>query len=295
MFLMNKKYRGGYFEGWYFKHQSEECTVAFIPARHIDEKGKRSASVQIVTDGMSACAQFPYEAFSVQKNGLRICIGDNRFSLQGIEVDLAAGKLHVQGDFTYRDITPPRYSIMGPFQFLPMQCMHSVLSMRHNVRGELRINGELKAFENGLGYIEGDCGSSFPERYLWTQCLTDFVRPASVMLSVADIPFAGFRFTGIIGYVYMGGKELRIATYLGASPVQIGRSSAVVRQGKWLLRVELIEEQSALLQAPVHGGMTRLIRESAACRVRYALHENGRTLFDFVSDKAGFECEYDGE
>lgn len=292
MFLLNKKYRGGYFEGWYFKHQMPGCTVAFIPARHVDEKGKRSASVQIVTDGMSACAQFPYEAFSMQKKGLRICVGNNRFSLQGIQVDMAAGNLHVQGEFSYRAIKPPRYSIMGPFRFFPMQCMHSVLSLRHCVSGELSINGELKHFDNALGYIEGDCGSSFPARYLWTQCLADGDRPASLMLSIADIPFAGFCFTGVIGYVYMGGKELRIATYLGASPIQIGKHGATVRQGKWLLRIELIEERPTLLRAPVQGGMTRLIRESAACRVRYTLHENGRTLFDFVSGSAGFECEY---
>ncbi len=295
MFLPNKKYRGGYFEGWYFKHQMPGCTVAFIPARHVDEKGKRSASVQIVTDGLSACAQFPYESFSVQNKGLHICVGSNRFSLQGVQVDLSTDNLHVQGDFAYRLIKPPRYSMMGPFQFFPMQCMHSVVSVRHSVTGALRINGELKAFDNALGYIEGDCGRSFPERYMWTQCLTDLDQPASLMLSIADIPFAGLCFTGVIGYVYMGGKELRIATYLGASPVQIGKNSATVRQGKWLLRIELIEERSALLRAPVQGGMTRLIRESAACRVRYTLHENGRTLFDFVSPSAGFECEYTGE
>ena len=39
-----------YFEGWYFKHQGSGRTVAFIPAFHIDEKGERSASLQVITD-----------------------------------------------------------------------------------------------------------------------------------------------------------------------------------------------------------------------------------------------------
>ncbi|MEL7602480.1 MAG: tocopherol cyclase family protein [Bacillota bacterium] len=285
--------RGGYFEGWYFKHQTEGRTVAFIPARHIDEQGRRSASVQIITDGCSACTEFPYESFQVnRRNGLFITVGPNHFSLLGADVELDAGGLTVRGELRYRAIKPPRYDIMGPFRFFPMQCRHSVLSIRHSVSGALVLNGETVSFENATGYIEGDSGRSFPARYIWTQCVTDGDKPASIMLSVADIPFAGLRFTGVIGFVYMEGKERRIATYLGAIPVETKRGAVAVRQGKWLLRAELLAENPTPLRAPVHGGMTRMIHESAACRARYTLFENGRTLFDFVSDRAGFESEY---
>jgi tocopherol cyclase len=285
--------RGGYFEGWYFKHQTEGRTVAFIPARHIDEHGRRSASVQIITDGCSACAEFPYESFQVnRRNGIVIAVGPNRFSLLGADVELDADGLTVRGELRYRAVKPPRYDIMGPFRFFPMQCRHSVLSIRHSVSGALVLNGETVSFDNATGYIEGDSGRSFPARYIWTQCVTDGDKPASIMLSVADIPFAGLRFTGVIGFVYLEGKERRIATYLGAIPVEAKRGAVAVRQGKWLLRAELLAENPAPLRAPVHGGMTRMIRESAACRVRYTLFENGRTLFDFVSGRAGFESEY---
>lgn len=40
------------------------------------------------------------------------------------------------------------------------------------------------------------------------------------MLSVADIPVMGLRFTGIIGVVLWRGKEYRLATYLGAKVVE---------------------------------------------------------------------------
>lgn len=51
------------------------------------------------------------------------------------------------------------------------------------------------------------------------------------MLSVADIPIAGIRFTGIIGVVLWQGKEYRIATYLGARVVKIENKMVRVKQG----------------------------------------------------------------
>lgn len=51
------------------------------------------------------------------------------------------------------------------------------------------------------------------------------------MLSVADIPIAGIRFTGIIGVVLWQGKDYRIATYLGARVVKIENKMVRVKQG----------------------------------------------------------------
>ena len=43
----NKK--KSYFEGWYLKQQNQEETLAFIPAWHVDGRGRPSASLQVVT------------------------------------------------------------------------------------------------------------------------------------------------------------------------------------------------------------------------------------------------------
>ena len=37
-----------FFEGWYFKEQCKELTIAFIPEVSYDEKGNLSGSLQIV-------------------------------------------------------------------------------------------------------------------------------------------------------------------------------------------------------------------------------------------------------
>lgn len=41
--------KGPYFEGWYLKHQGKDGALALIPAIHIDRRGRRSSSLQIIT------------------------------------------------------------------------------------------------------------------------------------------------------------------------------------------------------------------------------------------------------
>lgn len=180
---------------------------------------------------------------------------------------------------------------MGPFQFVPfMQCRHSVFSMKHQVNGQITINGQIYKFQNGIGYIEGDRGYSFPKQYIWTQCCFN---DGSLMLSVADIPLFGFHFTGIIGIILLGGKEYRIATYLGATVKHIGNNSVIVKQGKYTLTAKLIEKNSYPLYAPENGKMSRTIHESASCKAYYRFSDNGKVLCEFTSDMASFEYEFD--
>lgn len=81
-------------------------------------------------------------------------------------------------------------TLAWPFKYVPfMECRHSVWSMRHSVSGTVYINGQEYSFQNAWGYWEGDRGHSFPKEYLWTQCCFD---GGSLMLSVAEIPIAGF-------------------------------------------------------------------------------------------------------
>ena len=112
------------------------------------------------------------------------------------------------------------------------------------------------------------------------------------MLSVADIPFLKGQFTGIIGAVLLDGREYRIATYCGARVLSLGHNSVTIRQGNILLSAELLEKQEQHLRAPIKGDMTRAIRENVVCRARYQFEKDGDTVFDFISDEAGFEFEW---
>lgn len=276
-----------YFRGWYIKCQNGNQTVALIPAYHITNNVK-SCSLQIITDERSWNVEYPFGEFCMDKKG--VAIGPNLFTKQRCHLDIHTTELNMVGELTFGEFTPLAYDIMGPFKYVPfLECRHGVFSMGHRVDGKLSINGNEAAFDNGVCYIEGDRGRSFPKAYLWAQC--NFPE-GSVMLSVAAIPFCGFRFTGVIGAIRYNGKEYRLGTYLGARAVKIRDGEAVIRQGGKTLTVRRMEDRGHPLAAPLGGSMDRIIRESPQCRAYFHYQEKGRTIFRFSSDAASFEYEY---
>ena len=283
-----------YFEGWYFKQQGAQGTVALIPAMHTDDRGNHSASIQIITDDSACCVEVPWDAFRADRHRMRIIAAGSLFCADGIKLDIRTDELIAQGSVSFGPLSPIRYDIMGPFRYVPfMECIHSVFSMAHKVDGRLTINGKEYVFGNDLGYMEGDRGRSFPKRYAWTQYTWRKESFCSLMLSVADIPFLGMCFTGVIGIVLLGGREYRLATYLGAKAEHAGDGEIVIRQGKYTLFAKRLEGNSMMLHAPVLGSMTRLIREAPSCRVHYRFIKDGEILLDTTADHAGFEYEYD--
>lgn len=275
-----------YFKGWYFKCSGEKQTAAFIPSFHFS--GKKSSFLQIITDDKAFCLSFPKMIY--REKPLFVKIGNSVFSEEGIKLDIRTDNLTAQGALRFGELAPIRYDIMGPFKFVPfMQCRHSIYSMSHRIDGRITINGKLYVFHDSAGYIEGDCGTSFPKRYVWTQC---HFANGSLMLSVADIPIFGFGFTGIIGIVMLNGKEHRIATYLGARLKNIGKNSISVSQSGYELTAKLIRKNAHPLSAPVNGKMNRTIHESASCTAFYRFSYKGTIICEFTSDRASFEFEY---
>ncbi|MBQ8813752.1 MAG: hypothetical protein IJZ85_04565 [Lachnospiraceae bacterium] len=276
-----------FFYGWYLKCQSDAQTLAMIPAVHQTGQS-RTCSIQIITEEEAWTGALPCEAF--QRKGKQLSIGANQFGEDGIRLDLHTPELTAVGKLDFGQLTPLRYDIMGPFALVPlMECRHSVYSMRHSVSGTVCVNGEEFSFQNACGYWEGDRGRSFPKEYAWTQCFFD---GGSLMLSVADIPLAGIRFTGVIAAVLWRGKEYRLATYLGARAVQIRDGRIRIVQGDMELEVCLLEALARPLKAPVNGDMIRTIHESAVCWASYRFRKAGKTLFEIETERASFEYEY---
>ncbi len=274
------------FCGWYFKCQNETRTLAVIPAYHITN-GKKSCSIQVITDDNSWNITFPYSAYRRTKSGVEI--GGNYFGQDGIRLNLHE-PVKVTGSLSFGPFTPLQYDIMGPFKYIPfMECRHSVFSMQHLVNGSLAVDGIGYKFHNGVGYMEGDRGYSFPQEYIWTQCT---LPKGSLMLSVADIPFCRLHFTGVICAIHWQGREYRLATYLGARAVHIHDGEVVIRQGRRQLTVRRLEKKGHPLAAPAHGKMSRTIHETAACRAYYRLQDGGRTIFECEVGNAAFEYEY---
>ena len=277
----------GLFYGWYFKCQSDTQTLAVIPAVH-GTRGERTCSLQIITEEHSWTVSLPIETF--RRKGKWISMGKNRFGERGIRLAVRQPGLKIKGKLEFGALSPIRYNIMGPFSLVPfLECRHSIRSMKHTVRGTVYINGSEYAFDGAEGYWEGDRGRSFPKEYIWTQC--SFPEGA-LMLSVADIPMAGFHFRGVIGIVLLKGREYRLATYLGAKAATIRNGLVRVIQGSLELEAELLEGAGPPLKAPEKGDMIRTIHESIASRAKYCFRKNGCILLAFETDRASFEYEY---
>lgn len=282
---------GPYFEGWYFKHQNKRGqTLALIPAFHIDRAGRRGASVQVISNRGTWWLEYPDTQFQAAREQFQVQLGRSRFFRQGIVLHIEREGLSLHGALRYGPFTALQSDIMGPFRFFAgIQCSHGVISMGHALDGALELNGEPIDFSGGIGYIETDRGRSFPRAYLWTQCAWDNPARGSLMLAIATVPLPVGRFTGCICSVLYGGLEYRLATYRGARMEEWSPSGAVVRQGEYRLRAEVLHADGQALRAPVDGRMERTIHESLCARTRYSFWRGGKLLFQHTDPCASFE------
>lgn len=259
-----------FFKGYYYKHQNREHTLCIIVGRC----GKESF-LQIITEEFSV--EVPYTKGNV-------------FSKKGICLNICMPEISLKGKIRYYDLSPIQYDIMGPFCFLPMQCRHGVISMRHRLEGQVRLNGKCMDFTDGIGYMEMDSGRAFPSSYLWIQA-NDFVESCSVMAAVANIPFCGFHFRGCICVIQFRGREFRLATYLGVRILLCNSDRLLLKQGKYILDIRVKVQNAQKLSAPQKDGMTRRIMEAASCEAEISFYEKSRCLFHFYSKQASYEYE----
>ncbi len=259
-----------FFDGDYYKHTNGSDVLCFVVGRTNDEE-----FIQVITRDKSY--NIPY-------------IKGNSFSYEGIKLDIHTDELDLTGEIKYSPLSPIKYDIMGPFKFFPMECRHRVISMYHALSGNVTLNGTKMNFDDGIGYIEGDSGTSFPSYYTWLHA-NDFKEKCSVMVSVANIPFAGLHFKGCICVVQYGGKEYRLATYLGVKVVCCNEKEIILKQGKYRLNIKLGEICGHPLAAPDLGEMSRTIIETPACPAEYSFYIKDKQIFKMDSNMTSFECE----
>lgn len=265
------------FEGWYFKHQAGDTMLALIPGQ-----AESGAFLQVMSTG--GARQFSLPSLTV--SGGEIRAGDCRFSREGVLLDLPG----LQGEIRYGRFTPLKSDIMGPFRFFPMQCRHGVISMGHTIQGSVTLDGVPICLDGGQGYLEKDSGTSFPRAYLWMQC-NDFPEECAIMVSIAQVPFAGLSFPGCICAIVYRGAEYRLATYRGVRIRAAEARHIRLSQGKLLLELDIAPSHPGhALQAPVRGVMSGRIRESCNALVHARLWENGRRVFDLRSSHAAYEA-----
>ncbi len=300
-----KNQKNSYFEGWYYKCVDEDGQniVAFIPG--ISKGGSPEDShcfIQVI-DGSrnrSGYFTFPSDDFKYSEDRLELHIGANSFSTKGLTLSLKDRELAYEGSLSFLNPQPfPKTlwnpGIMGPFGFLSfMECYHGVVHVRHELAGKLKIDGEVQDFTNGLGYIEKDWGTSFPDSWIWIQC-NHFTQPnVSFMLSFAHIPFVGRSFNGLIAFLSVNRKIYRFSTYQGSRVTSLDYEDGVLTvlaEGRHhALSVTVTVEPGSHLKAPKKGTMATTILESMTSRMHMVLIEkDGSILFEGDGSITGVE------
>ncbi len=294
-----------YFEGWYYKIVSadERLAMAFIPGIAMSAEGERHAFVQVMDGTHCRAGYHPFAAadFRPAEGRFALEVGPNFFSATHMRVDLP----EASGEINFHNTVPwPKMlgapGIMGWYSFVPfMECNHGVVSMHHRLEGSLRVRDLVDGtervvdFSGGKGYIEKDWGRSFPRAYVWMQtnhfATTD---QASLMASVAHIPWLHSHFVGFISGLWLEGRLFKFATYTGAKKyLEIGADTVtlIFKNPGAELRILARHAPGTALILPISGEMTGKINESLQATIEVELLENGRRIFADVGRHAGLE------
>ena len=287
-YYFGPKKKKNYFEGWYFKHNSKDLNIAFIPSISIIHSKEKKSFIQVISNTFTERFEFSYDDFFSESKTLNIRIKNNTFSDQAINLNLKNENYNIKVDLKYLPFQTLNTDIMGPFKHLPkMECKHNVFSMKHLINGTITINGKEYLFNNDLGYIEGDYGVSFPNKYIWIQ--SNNLNNGAFFLSIATIPYFKISFTGLIASLMIGSKEYRFATYNFSKILKNTYDHIKIKKGKLTLDIYIKDSDKLILSAPKNGHMTRKVYESMEATIEVVLSKNNREVYHEFGYNASIE------
>ena len=292
-----------YFEGWYFKHVSQDLEQAYSIIPGVSLTGNDPHTFIQVINGISgetAYIRYSLNEFIWDKEKMFLKIGSSDFSENHIDLKIENENLKVKGHLDYFNIVkyPKKLlspGIMGWYSFVPyMECKHAVVSVSHNLRGSLTLNDKVIDFNGGKGYIEKDWGTSFPEAWLWIQANTFNDQNTSFSFSVAKIPWRGKFFVGFIAFLYYNKKFFLFSTYNKSTITEFYRNgdsiNFALKNHTSTLNVRTVRRTFGELRSPVSGEMSGRIKESIDSEVILMLFDKHNNLIYNDSDRrAGLE------
>lgn len=297
-----------YFEGWYVKLVSADLAQrwAVIPGifRGADGPDADEAFVQVL-DGLTGRSwfhRFPTAEFSASDRRFAVVVGPNRFTAHGAQLDLPQlrGEVRFASPLVPWPVTARSPGIMGWYGLVPfMECFHGIVSFGHDLAGTLEVEGRPVAFDGGRGYIEKDWGRAFPAGYAWLAsnhiaATTGDGTDASLVASVAIIPWRRGSFRGSIMGLRHGGRLYRWATYNRSTERALQIDDRRVR---WevagpdgVLRLDAERVRGGLLHAPLRTAMHQRVEETLDARIAVRhTSPDGRVLLEGVGEAAGLE------
>ena len=264
-----------YFEGWYVKVVSadQKTRWAVIPGVFLGlDGGVNEAFIQLLdgSTGRSWYHKFDTSEFSASADEFDVTLGKNHFSSKGVTLELPElrGSISFESELDPWPVKPLSPGIMGWFGAVPfMECFHGIVSFGHDLAGDLTVEGKKVSFAGGRGYIEKDWGRAFPSGYVWLHSNhIDSDPDASLIGSVAIIPWIGRPFRGYIVGLKHSGKLHRWTTYNGAKEIELTITDTHVqwqlssKDGNLTLSADRV--RGGLLHAPIRTEMHQRVDET---------------------------------
>ncbi len=314
LIFQGKKKNDKYFEGWYFKQVSFDlkkiiCIIPGISKNGLDSHAFIQVIISYEIDGnimlKTINHRFSADNFKYSDERFFLKIGDNTFNNDGIELNLTDEEYSIEGSIKFSEFDKIKRNILSPnamgfFSYIPfMECYHDIISMNHDLQGILSVNSKTFDFNGGKGYIEKDWGASFPKEYIWLQSNHFNDTKASIMFSLARIPFLGTFFQGFICNLTFGGHEYRFATYNNSKLIKVSYSGTlleiILKKGEYELIINaIISRYSGELKAPSNGAMDNIIKEGLSGLADIRLFKKSKLLFEGKGNPCAIEVMVNG-
>lgn len=287
-----------YFEGWYVKVIDIDNIISYSVIFGISKcKDDSHCFIQIIDGTCNKSMYFRYdiEDFHYSENEIRISthslsINSVKVNLEKLKIDLLfIDKIDIE-----RSLFSP--TIMGPFEYLPLECYHEVVFMRSVVKGHIEANGINQKFL-GIGYMEKDMGSKFPNKWLWLQCNTFDKKNVSFMASIAEVPLKIKKIQGFFVNLQINNNEYRFSTYNISKVKYIKKKDynieILITKRRYKLLLNITQKDFVTLVAPVNGGkMEKEIKESINSEIIVTLFKDNKLIFKDNGKHVGCECLY---
>ena len=294
----------GYFEGWYYKVVSndERLACAFIPGISIDASGDSHSFIQVIdgTSGKTFYHRYEPDSFRPKADSFAVTVGNSYFDMETLKVDVPGiqGQLRLSNPFPWPK-TMGAPGVMGWYSFVPfMQCYHGIVSMNHSLSGHLTYEGTHYDFDEGLGYIEKDWGTSFPRCWIWMQSnhFEELDRRVSFMASIAHIPWLGHYFVGFLVGILVDDELFQFTTY-NKSEIRASLDDSHVylnfSRGALSLDVKATKGHTGELASPIVGEMTGKVNESLSSSIQVKLTRGDKLIYQGAGKHAGLEVAGD--
>ena len=203
-----------------------------------------------------------------------------------VSIAINQDDISISGNILLGELHPLKKQVMGPFEYLPIECKHSIYSMYHSLKGSINVNGVIHSFDGGYGYIEGDRGTSFPSEYIWYNSINIDL---GVTIAIGRIPFGLINFIGILCFIKVKDKEYSLCTYNFAKLVKVSNDTIVVKKGKYKFILSYSNIDGHLLKAPVKGDMSRYIKENLSVPTKWSLMYKDKVIYEHSDELSSLE------